>query len=294
LREAALIKMDLEFTARRWEREDPRSLLSNFSQVLKRTVPDKIPQVFLTSQHLLLSLCQGLFESLKKSDVQQTLDVLLPLFVERLGDVNARCSAAARDACLSLAQSPVVGPLYVSQWLLKPLKKDKKTVPSRVLVTRLQLLKQLAQDFGWQQKDGVPLEPAMTLAMQWFNNPSADVRNACVALVGSAYIGAGSSKVEPFLKDLRPAQRDVFDAEFDRLGYEDGYTPRSAREEEEEQPDEARRGEQCQFCGLQCTTALDMHYWKECPMLVQCIHCQQVVELMSMMEHLECECESRP
>ena len=44
-----------------------------------------------------------------------------------------------------------VGPVYAAQWLLKPLKKDKKNVPSRVVVARLTILRQLATDYGWSR-----------------------------------------------------------------------------------------------------------------------------------------------
>lgn len=305
LREAALMKLDLDLNAHKWEEDNPRELLNAFTGILKRTVPDKITQVFLTSQQLLLSLCQILFQPhLKKADVQQALDPLLPLLVERLGDVNARCSSAARDALLAMAHCTSVGPLYTAQWLLKPIKKDKKNVPSRVLVTRVQLLRQLLQEFGVQptRRDGIPLDATMSLAMEWFSNPSADVRNACVSLVGCAYVSAGASKVEPFLKDLRPAQRDVFEQEFERLGA-DGYSARRERAEPDSPADrdDGANGygesRMCQFCGqvdsFFTAAALDMHYWKDCPMLIQCAHCQQVVELMSMMEHRELECEAR-
>ena len=43
----------------------------------------------------------------------------------------------------------------------------------------------------------------------------------------------------------------------------------------------------CQFCGLEdlgfkSGAALDLHYWKHCPLLIQCEYCEQVVELMAM------------
>merc|ERR1719181_2744285 len=87
---------------------------------------------------------------------------------------------------LSLCQA-LFTPHLTAQWLLRPMKK--KNVPSRVLVTRLLLLRQLMMDFGVQptRRDGIPLEPTMSLAMEWFTNPSAEVRNACVSLVGAAY-----------------------------------------------------------------------------------------------------------
>lgn len=309
LREAALMKLELELNANAYEHENPRDLLAAFSAILKRTVPDKITQVFLTSQQLLLSLCQLLFQPLlKKADVQGALDPLLPLLVERLGDVNARCSSASRDALLALAHCTSVGPLFTAQFLLKPIKKDKKNVPSRVLVARLQMLRQLVTEFGVQptRRDGIPLDSTMAIAMEWFANPAADVRNASVALVGCAYMSAGASKVDPFLKDLRPAQRDVFEIEFERLGA-DGYqnsargapsdrgvTSPAAKTDGGQNGDEENRP--CQFCGQAdffTAATLDMHYWKDCPMLIQCAHCQQVVELMSMMEHRALECEAR-
>merc|ERR1719506_2652651 len=101
LREAALIKMDLDLNAGKWDGQDERNLLQAFNQVLKIVSKDKIPQVFLQSQHLLLSLSQVIFTHLKKA---------------------------------------------------------KKNVPSRVVVARLTILRQLATDYGWQpgRKDGVP------------------------------------------------------------------------------------------------------------------------------------------
>ena len=52
---------------------------------------------------------------------------------------------------------------------------------------------------------------------------------------------------------------------------------------------------QCQFCGLEDASftedALDLHYWQSCPMLLSCPHCEQVVEIVTLAEHLLGECE---
>ncbi|KAL7060332.1 hypothetical protein AAHC03_09576 [Spirometra sp. Aus1] len=51
----------------------------------------------------------------------------------------------------------------------------------------------------------------------------------------------------------------------------------------------------CIFCGEQDDSfteeALDLHYWKNCPMLRRCPNCKQVVEISSLTEHLLTECE---
>ncbi|KAM9752018.1 centrosomal protein of 104 kDa isoform 2-T2 [Menidia menidia] len=51
----------------------------------------------------------------------------------------------------------------------------------------------------------------------------------------------------------------------------------------------------CIFCGKRDDSftedGLDLHYWKQCPMLRRCDECRQVVEIASITEHLLGECE---
>jgi centrosomal protein CEP104 len=53
----------------------------------------------------------------------------------------------------------------------------------------------------------------------------------------------------------------------------------------------------CGFCGRYDEAfndeSLDIHYWKECPMLAQCWECGQVIEIATLGEHLLEECEQR-
>jgi centrosomal protein CEP104 len=53
----------------------------------------------------------------------------------------------------------------------------------------------------------------------------------------------------------------------------------------------------CMFCGAGAPhwneDALDLHYWKDCPVLAPCPACAQVVEVAGLPEHLLRECEYR-
>nr|XP_055024570.1 centrosomal protein of 104 kDa [Misgurnus anguillicaudatus] len=53
----------------------------------------------------------------------------------------------------------------------------------------------------------------------------------------------------------------------------------------------------CIFCGERDESftedGLDLHYWKNCPMLHRCLQCRQVVEIASLTEHLLTECERK-
>ncbi|XP_060603860.1 centrosomal protein of 104 kDa-like isoform X3 [Ruditapes philippinarum] len=53
----------------------------------------------------------------------------------------------------------------------------------------------------------------------------------------------------------------------------------------------------CIFCGEKNSSfteeGLDLHYWKNCPMLKRCANCKQVVEIASYTDHLLTECEAK-
>uniref|UniRef100_F7ELJ0 Centrosomal protein 104kDa n=1 Tax=Xenopus tropicalis TaxID=8364 RepID=F7ELJ0_XENTR len=53
----------------------------------------------------------------------------------------------------------------------------------------------------------------------------------------------------------------------------------------------------CIFCGERDESftdeGLDLHYWKNCPMLKRCEHCKQVVEIASLTDHLLTECDQK-
>jgi len=53
----------------------------------------------------------------------------------------------------------------------------------------------------------------------------------------------------------------------------------------------------CQFCAQQdpsfSNEGLDIHYWKDCPMLIQCEYCQQVIEIATLRDHYLTECEGK-
>eukprot|EP00929_Paragymnodinium_shiwhaense_P070119 TRINITY_DN35491_c0_g1_i1.p1 TRINITY_DN35491_c0_g1~~TRINITY_DN35491_c0_g1_i1.p1 ORF type:complete len:827 (+),score=189.47 TRINITY_DN35491_c0_g1_i1:131-2611(+) len=312
LRDAAIQKLTLGFNDGRYSGFDPVQLLEAFCTILTRMFPDKNVQVFLSGAALAQSVCQMLLSDwdLHRSDTQVALEPLLPLLVERLGEANARAETAARDAYLDLAGCTGAG--VAAQHLLRPPKK--KT--ARVYTARLQLLAALVSEAGVQpeSRDGLPLEPTVQLAMDWFSNPAAEVRESSVKLVGACYLHVGLNRISKYLSNLRQAQREAFDAEFERLDGGNGGLPREAAPPSQpatpsraaDRPTAARAPQAevaddedftCMFCGRQdpafaLEDALDVHYWRACPMLIECDCCGQVVEVATLREHLLEECEN--
>mmetsp|Transcript_15235 Transcript_15235/g.22435 ORF Transcript_15235/g.22435 Transcript_15235/m.22435 type:complete len:120 (-) Transcript_15235:775-1134(-) len=53
----------------------------------------------------------------------------------------------------------------------------------------------------------------------------------------------------------------------------------------------------CMFCGFHdpqwTENDLDVHYWKDCPLLISCPSCAQIVEIAGLPEHLLDECDAK-
>jgi len=351
LRDAAVQKLAIDLREGMYNSKDTSQLLRGFASILKRTIQYKNVQVFLTSAALLQTLCQEVLErsQLRRAEVQNALEPLLPLLAERLGDANQRVDKTAKDAHLDFARSPNAGAPFTAQHLLKPPKK--KTVHARVYTSRLQLLAAFVAEFGVQpdSKDGISLEGTMKVAMECFSNPTADVRESAVKLVGACYAKVGMGRVEQYLANLREKQREVFAAEFERVSGSANSAPTSTRASTG-RPSTSRSGTRddadgaygepfppqvppprhsgvkeanvrmsgmsegnfpcnvdpevegeideytCEFCRRHDPSftpdALDVHYWRDCPMLMQCQFCEQVIEISTFSEHIQGECEN--
>lgn len=352
LRDAALQKLALDLREGARGGDEPSQLLQGYSTILKRTIADKNIQVMFSSGGLLQAVAQVLLENgpVRRNEAQAALDPLMPLLVERLGEPNARVDKTARDALLDFARCQSVGATFTTQYLLRsPKKKTGGTVHARVFSSRLAVITALVTEFGVQPDGQCPLEATMQLAMEWFNNKDEKVRENSVKLAAACHMHVGLRRIEGYLANLRPAQREVFDAEFERAmaspnaqGQGGGRAQASARggqrhddggdgygglpppavppprrgpsgggsavcppatgggyHQEEAEFDEQELEEfTCQFCGRQDPSftpeALDVHYWRECPMLIQCEFCQQVIEISTLRGHLCEECEAGP
>lgn len=73
----------------------------------------------------------------------------------------------------------------------------------------------------------------------------------------------------------------------------DGYR----QDEKDHQDQPAQEFTSCMFCGVHnpswTENDLDLHYWKDCPLLIACPSCSQIVEIAGLPEHLLDECDAK-
>eukprot|EP00438_Fugacium_kawagutii_P011435 Skav233056 [mRNA] locus=scaffold2357:21670:23499:+ [translate_table: standard] len=120
---------------------------------------------------------------------------------------------------------------------------------------------------------------------------------------GKAIAGTSVPRAEKS-PDFR--QNEVLDTEFQRVNEAPSAPPRlstgagamcksAGREFSDEEFEERFNDFRCEFCGREDPTftlpALDVHYWRECPMLAACQYCEQVIEISRLHWHWMEECE---
>jgi hypothetical protein len=134
---------------------------------------------------------------------------------------------------------------------------------------------------------------------------NGEVRDAATDMLLAIYRDVGRDSLMGYLSTLRQQQQREIEDEFSKIDAEGGGRPAKGKgakqdaafagAEDEAQMDESYSSLGCNFCGWAGPTSseqeLDLHYWKDCPMLMQCAYCKQVVEIAGNDEHLLNECE---
>lgn len=165
-----------------------------------------------------------------------------------------------------------------------------------------------------------------------FVHASEDVRKATKDMVVAIAMAQGVETVKALIDGLRPKQKDEYllaieerrdgkapaTREVARTDHQLQHQPHSpagkvnttaakAAKGKNTQPQGARDSvdtaadqqdfTSCMFCGMRnkgwTENDLDLHYWKECPLLISCPTCAQIVEIAGLPEHLLDECEHK-
>ena len=221
LREAAVAKAKLMAPGLA-EGGGDRDLVPALCRVLQAGAEDKIAQVFLTSLQL-LELCCGLFGAAVRfppRDLQHKLDGVASTLVHKLGDNQARVREAALDALLALAACPPAGCEFVVRHAVRKLPPRQTGKVWRPLASRLQLLRDLVDEYGVGHGTGLG-SLSVTMGFAKENEATShtfqEVRDAARELAVALYrrLGPHGGDWEPYLAVLRVKQREEYERAFE-------------------------------------------------------------------------------
>lgn len=297
-----------------------RGLVTGAVRVMLLGAADKMVNVFLASFEVESALLASPISSLcAPSDAERELRPLLEKWRDKLGDSNSRVREAAEGGIFAMCNVEGLGPVAIGHLLVAPLPASKRN-NAHAWLGRLTPLKRLLKEYG--NMVSVLTTPALKLVKEALGSASGAVRSEATEVAHELYALVGDVNIfSRHLADLKPALRDPLLESLERGGggLSPSVHPAATRgatggghvappapppvrpphdepvgvgeEEDIVDPD------QCQFClqrnpAWESEEALDLHFWKECPMLTSCEQCAQVVECAGLNEHLihECDC----
>ena len=269
---------------------------------IRYTIGDKIAQVTLKAMGLLGLLLKNLSPSRSslRGEVAEYIQSCLASLLDKIGDNNARVREIAEQTYLMLARSEIVGSGLAVQAILRPNKE--KSVSQKHNIGRLNLLVAIVEEFRIDNSS-VPFQPIVDYAITGFTNSNSDIRNAAYSLLMSIYkcVGNKLGSVVSDSKSLRPAQVEILQKGFSEVEIGTYQEPKSisTNKPKDTKPPVSNanlNNAMCGFCGKSDPVFanqdnLDIHYWKDCPMLVGCLQCSQIVEILHLNSHMLKECE---
>lgn len=274
---------------------------------ISNTIGDKISQVSIKAISVLASLSRASPKASAKGEAISFVEIIMPAVFSKVGDANIRIKEAVDEAILEMAGCNAFGTGTIVQGLLKGAKG--KEFPKNI-VSRISLLKEITESHDLQPNI---LNAIAAFAVKHLDHSNGDVRNSSISLLVALHARLGNG-IRSHFGNVRPAQLEILEAEFSRSeggAFNQPAKQKAAKVEthikhspQKKAPSTGNAGgnvdpsKVCDFCerydpSFSDSTKLDVHLWKECPMLIVCNLCGQVIEISSLSSHLLDECEYR-
>ena len=269
-------------------------------------------------------------EGILKGDFDKYVHDCIRLLIDHIGDPNIKLKERIENTLLEFGNYSMIGSRILFEHIISGQIKKNLVNSKNHLSGRYNFLHRLIQNFGYNENE-VPLDTIMTYAIKGYTNPQVAVRDAALSLIVILYKFAGD-KIRPFYANLRPAQINNIEdniAQNDELNepvndndqinediieqgdYNINNNINNTEDEmvnnsqmlSKEQQNEYSMGNNddtehtCQYCGFFNPTftaeQIDMHQFKECPMLLPCFKCNQIVEISGLNYHFLNECAQK-
>jgi centrosomal protein CEP104 len=146
------------------------------------------------------------------------MDGVIGSLVDKLSDGAARIRDTSRTGIESIAGCSSIGPATVSSHILKAIPAKQKTA-WRPVLGRLHILTDMVNAHGVGGQSGLTAESVMNFAksVNAFSHSNGEVRDAAKYLTVAVFKIVGQDPLEPYLTELRKAQKEEYLSAFQAL-----------------------------------------------------------------------------
>ncbi|XP_064459355.1 centrosomal protein of 104 kDa-like [Ornithodoros turicata] len=319
------------YNARR-SRHTPEDVLKGTTFLLQRGVRDKVLSVFIQALNLMQTLFTRftLAQRISKGDVTVAVNKTVPRILYRTGDTAPRVKTVATDFLLEMGDYEDVKAMQAMLHII--LRPFPESTNPRLAQGRCELVEQMVMRFPPLSQSDPLFEHMMAFAIRALSHPALQVREVAEQVLLSLYRLLGTPVRQCLVPESHKTARNftykkVFE-EFEKIDKEPNSANRAIRRQRSASADTPSSGsgrrefvkdvqpsrslqelprrtqeqsfnldKMCMFCEETNekfnSETLNYHYWTECPMLMLCYNCKQVVEISGLTRHLLEECISR-
>ncbi|CAL1283333.1 unnamed protein product [Larinioides sclopetarius] len=309
------LQIFLEKYQKKGQQHSPNDVVKAASFLIQKALCDKVFSIY-TAALSILAMCFKTFipkHQVSKIEATSLVEKSMPEIINKLGDTaprlkNASLQYLTNDLPYSELENLQIIPVYV----LSPLQ---NVLNVRLAQSRCELLEKLIKKYPPSSHSILSLSKIMPFLVDALQHPASSVRGAAEHIILCLYEqdGAKVRKYVPF--DSAASKRNIMHRRllqaFDKIDKQKSgikekpnHDAKGSTSKQSLTPpvtqiatDELSIMKTCIFCEEKndkfTSEGLDEHYDKECPMLIRCSNCKQIVEIASLTEHLLEECESR-
>ena len=251
-------------------------------QILKKNyIPPKI-QIIDIIENLLTPKYLEVIQVIREFE-----DCLIAL-LDYLGDSNQKLRGKVEKVILDYAKKTKSGNKIINLIINTPIKKN--LIKSRNhLNGRYLMVSKIVSCCGYMKNN---FENIIKYAINGYALNKINVRDAALEIISRLYKFEGE-KIHQYFQDsgLRPAQIKTFQDKIDEIDSKN-IEKKNKEQDNNNIVDEEHT---CEFCGFYkpniTKDELNIHQYKDCPMLMQCNNCKQIIEISNLNNHLLNECD---
>ena len=274
--------------------DDPERLFQSILKLGTIFVSDGIAAINSLGLATLESLASKA-KAVESRAVGETLQKNIVPLLERAADGRTQ---EISEILKAFSKSTGLLPSDMISWLLRG--NFPKTFQSqKALIARLSILQALVAEAGPRLRNAA--QSTLGFAVQQLNNQSKPVRDAGHVLILEVFKVVGEETTVGFLEEakIRKNHLESLMKDFAKLqpGNQSGHGGTASAElsQHEDELDQTGTSTTCNFCktfdpSFASNDQFDLHLWKNCPMLVSCKECHQVVEIAELAQHLLEQC----
>ena len=225
---------------------------------------------------------------LEISQVIKEFEECMISLLDYLGDSNQKLREKVEKVIFAYAKKTKSGNKIINLIINTPIKKN--LIKSRNhLNGRYLMVSNIVHFCGYMKNN---FENIIKYAINGYALNKINVRDAALEIISRLYKYEGE-KVHQYFQDsgLRPAQIKTIQDKLDEIDLKN----KENKNKDAENNNLIGEDHKCEFCGFYkpdiTKDELNIHQYKDCPMLMQCNNCRQIIEISNLNNHLLNECD---